>query len=786
MTLSINLGFPRIGANRELKAAQESFWAGKINEDQLQAVAESLKLKHWKLQKESGINSIPSNDFTLYDHVLDTSVMFGAVPERYKGKFDSHLSMYFAMARGHQADGVDIPAMEMTKWFDTNYHYIVPEFTPDTVFALDSTKIVKEFLDAKAAGVMTRPVVLGPMSFLLLGKMQSGDVLTLLPSLIEVYAELLTRLKEAGADWVQLDEPILVTDLDVDAHSAFKKAYDRLAEVEGVKILLATYFGALGENIRIATSLPVAGLHIDLVRAPQQLEKVSALLPDDVVLSVGVVNGRNVWRTDLHAALKQIQKAVDLRGTDNVWVGPSCSLLHVPVGLSAESEIDAEIKSWLAFATEKLVEVSALSKACNEKGSLGPEFTESKAAIATRRASSRVHNEAVSERLSNVKPEMKSRQNGYAVRKEAQLALGLPLFPTTTIGSFPQTKEVRAARAEFKSGKRTQSEYDQFLKSEIERTVSIQEQMGLDVLVHGEFERNDMVEYFGERLSGFVFTKNGWVQSYGSRCVKPPVIYGDVSRPQPMTVEWTSFAQSLTQKHMKGMLTGPVTILQWSFVRDDQPRSRTCEQIAFAIRDEVSDLEAAGIRIIQIDEPAIREGLPLRRENWNEYHSWAIGAFRLASSSVKDSTQIHTHMCYSEFNEVIESVAAMDADVVSMETSRSDMELLNAFAKFNYPNEVGPGVYDIHSPRIPTEEEMVDLLTKAVAVIPAEQIWVNPDCGLKTRRWEEVTPALEAMVAAAVTVRRNMIDSSRKTIDAASPTETSNSASDPVAQTLSA
>ncbi|MDQ2929742.1 MAG: 5-methyltetrahydropteroyltriglutamate--homocysteine S-methyltransferase [Gemmatimonadota bacterium] len=755
MTTAMNLGFSRIGARRELKRALESFWSGKSGADSLQKTAKELRMRHWMLQRAHGIASIPSNDFSLYDQVLDAIVMVGAVPERYDALRNDPLGCYFAMARGSQTGSIDVPAMEMTKWFDTNYHYIVPEFSQETRFALRSTKAIDEYLEAKASGIDTRPVLLGPVSLLMLGKMQGASPLTLLDHVLPVYEEMLARLSQAGARWVQLDEPMLVTDLG-DAGKAFTRAYSVLRETAPkLEILLATYFGSLGNNLALAASLPVDGVHVDLVRGAAQLESILKVWPRERVLSLGVVDGRNVWRADLDRAHRLVARAAEIRGTDRLWVGPSCSLLHVPVDLTHEHTLDAELRGWLAFGTEKLAEINALAKRDAQSGpdATSKLFEESRLAVAARRDSSRVHDATVATRLSKVTTVMRTRKSNYAARVEAQRSLDLPLFPTTTIGSFPQTPEVRAARASYKSGASSAEEYDRFLREETERTIRVQEAIGLDVLVHGEFERNDMVEYFGERLSGFAFTENGWVQSYGSRCVKPPIIFGDVSRPEPMTVAWSSYAQSLTTSRVKGMLTGPVTILQWSFVRDDQPRSVTCEQIALAILDEVKDLEAAGIRIIQIDEPAIREGLPLRRAEWKDYLAWAIGAFRLASSSVRDETQIHTHMCYSEFNDIIDAVAAMDADVVSMETSRSRMELLDSFAAFSYPNGIGPGVYDIHSPRVPHEQEMTDLLRRAAAVINPAQLWVNPDCGLKTRRWAEVTPSLEAMVRAARVLR---------------------------------
>ncbi|HEY7877031.1 MAG TPA: 5-methyltetrahydropteroyltriglutamate--homocysteine S-methyltransferase, partial [Gemmatimonadaceae bacterium] len=734
MTVAANLGFPRIGAHRELKRALESFWNGATNAEALLRTARTLRQRHWELQRSRGIAGVPSNDFTLYDHVLDASAMVGAIPDRYAPLGDDVLATYFAMARGQQSATLDVPAMEMTKWFDTNYHYIVPEFSADMRFRLASTKPVDEYLEARAAGIDTRPVLLGPVSLLLLGKGAAGAPLALLDRLLPVYTEVLSRLARAGATWVQLDEPMLVTDLG-EARRAYGPAYETLhAAVPGLNLLLATYFGGLGDNLSMVASLPVHGLHVDLVRAPGQLDQVLRALPADRVLSAGVIDGKNIWRADLDAAYGLLRRIAQVRAPDRLWVAPSCSLLHVPVHLAPEARLDAELKSWLAFGAEKLDEVSALAHAVDTGDTSAPLFEESRRAVRSRRESPRVHDAVVARRVLEATDVMRSRRSPYPARRVAQRVLGLPLFPTTTIGSFPQTSQVRAARAELKAGTRTRVQYETYLRAEITRTIRAQEAIGLDVLVHGEFERNDMVEYFGEQLSGFAFSDNGWVQSYGSRCVKPPIIFGDVSRPKAMTTEWSRYAQSLTARPVKGMLTGPVTILQWSFVRDDQPRSATCDQIALAIRDEVADLEAAGIRIIQIDEPAIREGLPLRRAEWPAYLSWAVRSFRLAASGVRDETQIHTHMCYSEFNDIVDSVAAMDADVVSMETSRSRMELLDAFARFSYPNEIGPGVYDIHSPRVPHDDEMVDLLHRAARVIDPEYLWVNPDCGLKTRR----------------------------------------------------
>ncbi|HEY3454348.1 MAG TPA: 5-methyltetrahydropteroyltriglutamate--homocysteine S-methyltransferase [Bryobacteraceae bacterium] len=744
-----NLGFPRIGVHRELKKALEDYWAAKLSEADLLAKAKELRRLHWQWQQDAGITHIPSNDFSLYDHVLDTVAMTGAIPPRYganHGMVD--LKTYFAMARG-SSEGAGVTAMEMTKWFDTNYHYIVPEFEPGQAFHLASNKAIDEFLEAKALGIHTRPVLLGPISFLLLGKSRSPafDPISLLPALVPVYEDVLRRLSDAGANWVQIDEPCLVLDLSEPARAAFAGTYSRLsAAAPRIKILIATYFDSLHSNLPTALALPVAGLHLDLVRAPGQLDAALAQAPSHLTLSLGVIDGRNIWKADLSHALSLVEQAVLALGSGRVFVAPSCSLLHVPVDLDAETDLE-EIKDWLAFARQKLHEVFTICAAT-------PELEANRASNERRRVSIAIHDPEVKRRIANLNGQNHQRANPYPERrKKQQAALGLPLIPTTTIGSFPQTKEVRAARAAQKAGKLSRNDYDSFLREQIEQAVHFQEDVELDVLVHGEFERNDMVEYFGEQLSGFAATSNGWVQSYGSRCVKPPIIFGDVKRLRPMTVEWSRFAQSLTARPMKGMLTGPVTILQWSFVRDDQPRSETCRQIALAIRDEVADLEAAGIRVIQIDEPALREGLPLRQSDWPAYLAWAVEAFRLASSIAKDETQIHTHMCYAEFNDIIEAIGALDADVISIETSRSRMELLDAFARYRYPSEIGPGVYDIHSPRIPSTEEMLALLEKALAVLKPEQLWVNPDCGLKTRSWQEVRPALAAMVAAAKLLR---------------------------------
>lgn len=758
MTIASSLGFPRIGPDRELKKAVEAYWSGKSTREALLAAGAEIRAENWRLQKRAGIEHIPSNDFSFYDQVLDTTAMLGAIPARFGGGAD--LDICFNAARGVKpAAGVvvgGIPAMEMTKWFDTNYHYIVPEFSEEQRFSLASTKPVDEFLEAKALGIHTRPVLIGPVTYLLLGKARTPGLrpLDLLDGLLPVYEEVLRRLDEAGADWVQIDEPCLALDLSPEARAAYTRAYTRLAGSR-LRILLATYFGGLGDNLPLAAGLPVAALHVDLVRDQGQLDAVLAALPSERSLSIGVIDGRNIWRADLDKALATARRVADRLGPERLLVAPSCSLLHSPVDLAGETKLDEELRSWLAFAAQKLAEVGAVARGVrNGDGAIAADLAASRAARDSRAKSARIHRPDVQARAASVTEAMLRRAAPFTQRRAAQReALRLPPLPTTTIGSFPQTPEVRAARAAFTSGKIDRAEYENRVRGFIRECIAFQEEIGIDVLVHGEFERNDMVEYFGEQLDGYAFTRNGWVQSYGSRCVKPPIIFGDVRRPRPMTVEWSAFAQSLSKRPVKGMLTGPITILQWSFVRDDQPRSETARQIALAIRDEVLDLEKAGLRVIQIDEPAIREGLPLRRAEHAAYLRWAVDCFRLASAGVKNETQVHTHMCYSEFGEIIESVAALDADVISIESSRSDMELLRAFTAFRYPNEIGPGVYDIHSPRVPTVEEVRSLLSSILKVLPAEQVWVNPDCGLKTRRWEEVRPALANMVEAARSAR---------------------------------
>ncbi|HEX3887177.1 MAG TPA: 5-methyltetrahydropteroyltriglutamate--homocysteine S-methyltransferase [Phenylobacterium sp.] len=760
------LGFPRIGPRRELKTALERFWSGKSDAEGLLGVAADLCGKTWAQQIALGVHHIPSNDFTLYDHVLDTSAMVGAIPEIYGWRGgEVGLDTYFAMARGAQAPvhddadcghghhhGLDVPAAEMTKWFDTNYHYLVPEVSPGQTFQLSSNKAIDAFAEAKARGVHTRPVLLGPVTFLKLAKSKAKDFdpLSLLDDLLPVYAKLLNRLELVGARWVQMDEPCLVLDLSDADRAALRHAYHQLSRTApGAKLMLTPYFGALGDNLETALALPVAGLHLDLIRAPEQLDAVLAKAPKALVLSLGVIDGRNIWRADLERILDGLEPlAADGR---ELVLAPSCSLLHCPIDLDAEDALDPEVKTWLAFAVQKIEELVTLAKALNNgRESVAQTLAASSAAAAARRASPKIHDGAVAAREASVTDAMSRRASTFGRRRAVQIArLDLPPLPTTTIGSFPQTEEVRRARADHDKGLLGDDAYEAFLREETARAVRWQEEIDLDVLVHGEFERNDMVQYFGEQLSGFAFTKHAWVQSYGSRCVRPPILYGDVSRPRPMTVDWWRYAQSLTTRPMKGMLTGPVTILNWSFVRDDVTREAACRQIALAIRDEVADLEAAGARIIQIDEAALREGLPLRHGDWNEYVRWAVDCFRLTASGVADRTQIHTHMCYSEFNDIIAAIGAMDADVISIETARSKMELLDAFTSYAYPAEIGPGVYDIHSPRVPTVDEMAQLLTAAQAKLSAGQLWVNPDCGLKTRKWPETRAALVNMVAAA-------------------------------------
>ncbi len=761
MAVAHSLGFPRIGGDRELKKALEAYWKHELDEAGLRQVGRQLRARHWQLQADAGIQLLPVGDFAWYDQVLSHSLMFGVIPPRFRPASGAiGLDTLFAMARGvgQRCCGGDAQAQEMTKWFDTNYHYLVPEFDAQQQFELSWTQLFEEVDEALALGHAVKPVVIGPLSYLWLGKAKGAefDKLDLLERLLPVYGQVLERLAAQGVEWVQIDEPILALDLPQDWKNAFERAYNVLQRAP-LKKLVATYFGGLEDNLGLAAVLPVDGLHIDLVRAPDQYPVILDRLPAYKVLSLGLVDGRNVWRCDLDKALAVLRHAAERLG-ERLWVAPSCSLLHSPVDLTREDRLDDELKSWLAFAVQKCAEVALLARAVNQ-----PDAAEVQAALAESRAvqqaratSPRIHNPAVRARLAAITPADSRRASPFAERIAKQRAhLQLPAFPTTTIGSFPQTAAIRQARQAHRLGTLGEADYIAAMQAEIRHAVAVQEQLGLDVLVHGEAERNDMVEYFAEQLDGYAFTRFGWVQSYGSRCVKPAIIYGDLSRPRPMTVEWIRYAQQQTGKVMKGMLTGPVTMLMWSFPREDVSREVQARQLALAIRDEVCDLEAAGIRIVQIDEAAFREGLPLRRAQWQGYLDWAVEAFRLCASGVRDETQIHTHMCYSEFNDVIEAIAAMDADVITIETSRSQMELLEAFRAFDYPNEIGPGVYDIHSPRVPNTAEMVELLTKAAERIPAERLWVNPDCGLKTRAWAETEAALVNMVAAARQLRRS-------------------------------
>ncbi len=762
-------GFPRIGEHRELKVALERHWRGEIDAHQLESVGAELRARHWQLQRDAGMEFVTVGDFAFYDQVANHIQLFGCEPRRFGfTQHEGELARYFTLARGvadetdHAADcgcghahGHERHALEMTKWFDTKYHYLVPEFDSHTQFTLASRRLFKEVDEAMRLGHRVKPVLLGPLSFLWLGKEKATgfDRLSLLPSLVRVYVDILERLGGAGIQWVQIDEPVLGLDLPAAWRGAFESAYAALRKAD-VSLMLATYFSPLRDNLALACALPVAGLHVDAVRAGDELDAVIAALPLERELSVGIIDGRNVWRADLDAALDRLRDARERR-QGRLWVSSSCSLLHVPTTLRGDAALDAELQSWLSGAKEKLDEIRVLKQALLEgTEAVRAELFAARVAQAARRSSPRVKNAEVARRAATLAGDVDRRSSNFEQRQRLQHArFKLPAFPTTTIGSFPQTSAIRAARAALRRGELAEHEYVEAMHREIAHAVSLQEKIGLDVLVHGEAERNDMVEYFGEQLEGFAFTANGWVQSYGSRCVKPPLLFGDVSRPRPMTVDWTVYAQSLTKRPMKGMLTGPITILQWSFVRDDQPRADTALQIALAIRDEVCDLERAGIAIIQIDEPAIREGLPLRSHDRPAYLAWATRAFRVSAAGVRDETQVHTHMCYSEFNDILAEIAAMDADVITIETSRSDMELLRAFGSFRYPNEIGPGVYDIHSPRVPEVDEMVRLMRKAAEVVPPRNLWVNPDCGLKTRGWPETEAALRNMVQAARQLR---------------------------------
>ncbi len=756
MTLIHTLGMPRMGAQRELKWALEAYWRGDSDAQALIETARALRARHWAMQTEAGCDCVAVGDFSLYDHVLDMSARLGAVPARFQaGEGEVDLDTYFRMARGRAPSGAPAYACEMTKWFDTNYHYLVPELTPAQDFRLARGDIFEQVDEARGLGHRTKAVLVGPLTWLWLAKMRpQGDKLALLERLLPVYRDLLARLAARGVQWAQLDEPILALDLPADWRQAFGQAYAAL-QGAGPAIMVAVYFGGLEDNLPMALDLPVAGLHVDAVSAPQELERIAVGLAASKVLSAGVIDGRNVWRADLTAWLDRLEP-VHARLGERLWLAPSCSLLHVPLDLTGETRLDAEVRPWLAFARQKLEELAVLARGLTAgRAAIADALEENRAQLAARRSCPRVHRPEVAQRLAGIEPKHLRRASPYAQRAERQHArLRLPMLPTTTIGSFPQTAAIRTLRRDWKAGRIDDAHYEAGMRAEIAHCIAVQERLGLDVLVHGEVERNDMVEYFGELLDGFVFTANGWVQSYGSRCVKPPIIFGDVARRKPMTVAWATYAQSLTEKPVKGMLTGPITLLKWSFVRDDQPWEQTARQLALALRDEILDLEAAGIGIIQVDEPAFREALPLRQHARAHYLRWAVDAFRLATADVRDDTQIHTHMCYSEFNDIISAIAELDADVITIETARSNMELLEAFADFAYPNEIGPGVYDIHSPNVPQVDDMVRLLERAAADIPPERLWVNPDCGLKTRAWPETEAALANMVAAAQRLRQ--------------------------------
>ncbi len=752
-------GYPRIGAKRELKFAVEAFWKGAKSEAELQQVAADIRRANWATQKAAGADLLPVGDFSFYDHVLDLLCTLGGIPSRFG--FDAAkltLPEYFQLARGNATQF----AMEMTKWFDTNYHFIVPEWSADTEFKVNAKNLIAQIKEAKAQGHDIKPTLVGPVTLAWLGKKKEDFGCRvkklLLPKLLPAYAQLLRELAAEGVDWIQIDEPILAAEASQVWLDAFAPVYQELANT-GVRIVIGTYFASVAEHLNLLKSLPVHGVHIDCVRAPEQLSVFADGWPDNRVLSVGLIDGRNVWRANLNKVIDTLEP-VKAKFGNNLWIAPSCSLLHSPQDLAVEEKLDGEIKSWMAFAAQKLVELGVVKQAlAHGKAAVQAALAESDAAAADRATNKKIHNAAVQKRVADLPKGADQRKSPFAQRIKAQQEwMKLPVLPTTTIGSFPQTTEIRQARAAFKKGELSAADYDAAMKKEIAYCVEIQEKLELDVPVHGEAERNDMVEYFGEQLAGYCFSQFGWVQSYGSRCVKPPIIFGDVSRPNPMTVYWSTYAQSLTKRPMKGMLTGPVTMFKWSFVRDDVPLSVVAKQIALALNDEVLDLEKAGIKVIQIDEPAIREAMPLKKAQWDEYLAWACEAFRLSSTGAEDSTQIHTHMCYSEFNDILPAIASMDADVITIETSRSDMELLTAFGDFKYPNDIGPGVYDIHSPRVPTEAEVERLLRKAMEVVPVERLWVNPDCGLKTRGWKETLEQLEVMMAVTKKLRKELAD----------------------------
>ncbi|WP_299793485.1 5-methyltetrahydropteroyltriglutamate--homocysteine S-methyltransferase [uncultured Shewanella sp.] len=758
-----NLGFPRIGRQRELKFALERYWRGEITQLELARVAKVLRSTHWEWQAKAGVELLPVGDFAYYDQVLTLSATLNVIPDRHRGEAQEgsvDLDTLFRVARGRAPTGEDAPASEMTKFFNTNYHYIVPELKAEQTFTIAYEQIFDEVCEAQALGYRAKPVLLGPVSYLYLAKAVGSEFnkLTLLPDLLKAYGAILARFVAQGVEWVQLEEPVLALELDSDWQEAIAVTYAALQDA-GIKILLASYYGTIAHHQSLVSALPVAGLHLDLVTAPEQLADFAAHLQEEQVLSLGVINGRNVWAADIDSIAQRIKPVVnDLKG--RVWIAPSCSLLHSPVDLDVEDELAPALRQQLSFAKQKLSELTQLKTLLTTDQSFGTKAEADAiraACIARRNARAEAADKRVQERVAALSPADYERDSEFAARQvRQQQKYRLPLLPTTTIGSFPQTPAIRGLRSRWRRGEISETFYKDQLRQVTKDTVDRQLKLGIDVLVHGEAERNDMVEYFGEQLQGVGFTKFGWVQSYGSRCVKPPLIYGDLSRPGAMTVDWARYAQSLTDRPVKGMLTGPVTILHWSFAREDISREQIATQIGLAIRDEVIDLQNAGIGIIQIDEPAFREGLPLKRSEWDTYLQWAVDAFKLSAAGVSDETQIHTHMCYSEFNETIEAIAAMDADVITIETSRSRMELLTAFEDFEYPNEIGPGVYDIHSPNTPTVDEMVTLIEKAADKIPVRQLWVNPDCGLKTRTWEEVEPALQNLVQATKELRRRL------------------------------
>ena len=754
MSKNYIVGFPRIGEQRELKKVLENFWAKKCPFSEVEEVASSLKLRHWKYQKDAGIEYISSNDFSLYDNMLDMAVTLNAIPKRFASLQNEE--RYFSMARGNDTS----IAMEMTKWFNTNYHYIVPELSLDDEYRLNASKILNEYKEAKQAGIKTKINIIGPVTFLGLSKrVDGGDTYELLNRILPIYEELIKEIGELDEEIVvQIDEPIFVRDNEAKVLSLIKPVYDKLANVSSsVKIAVVTYFEHSNEATKVLVNTPVWAIGLDFLYGDENRDVLDIIAKSDKKLIAGVVDGRNIWKNNIEKSLKLLEDINRVVPKENILVSSSCSLLHTPFTLKYEEKMDKEIKNWLSYAVEKLDEVNLISKIFFDgEESLSPEevalFQANKAANESRKNSSRIHDQKVQNRVDNFTK--LSREGEYEERIKIQReVLAYQDLATTTIGSFPQTPQVRKARRDFKSQLISKEAYEAQMKRYIDDCVAFQEECGLEILVHGEPERNDMVEYFGEQLQGFGFSQNGWVQSYGSRCVKPPFIYGDISRPKPMTVDWITYAQNRTKQIMKGMLTGPVTILNWSFVRDDKPRSEVSKQIAIAISDEIDDLQNAGIKIIQVDEAAFKEGYPLRDAKINDYEDWAVRDFKISVSSAKIATQIHTHMCYSEFNDIIKTIEAMDADVISIETARSGNELLKIFAKVGYKQEVGPGVYDIHSPRIPTVDEIVKQIESLLEVLPKHQLWINPDCGLKTRKWEEVKPSLKNMVEAVKIVR---------------------------------